>query len=82
MEKWQLQDAKNRFSEVVNKALKNGPQLVTRHGTESVVIVSVETFRRLSRPKTDLVSFFKQSPLYNIQIDLSRNKDKPREVVL
>ena len=82
MEKWQLQDAKNRFSEVVNKALKNGPQVVTRHGTESVVIVSVEEFRRLSRPKTDLVTFFKQSPLYNIQIDLSRNKDRPREVVL
>jgi antitoxin Phd len=82
MEKWQLQDAKNRFSEVVNKALTNGPQVVTRHGTESVVIVSVEEYRRLSRPKTDLVSFFKQSPLYNIQIDFSRNKDRPREVVL
>jgi antitoxin Phd len=82
MEKWQLQDAKNRFSEVVNKALNDGPQVVTRHGTESVVIVSIEEFRRLSRPKTDLVSFFKQSPWYNVQIDLSRDKDKPREVIL
>lgn len=82
MEKWQLQDAKNRFSEVVNKALKNGPQVVTRHGTESVVIISVAEYRRLSCPQTDLVSFFKQSPLYKIRIDLSRNKDRPREVVL
>jgi antitoxin Phd len=82
MEKWQLQDAKNRFSEVVNKALKDGPQVVTRHGTESVVIVSIEEFRRLSRPKTDLVSFFKQSPWYDVQIDLSRDKDTPREVIL
>lgn len=82
MEKWQLQDAKNRFSEMVNKALKNGPQMVTRHGVESVVIISVAEYRRLSRPKTDLVSFFKESPLYNIQIDLSRKKDRPREVVL
>jgi prevent-host-death family protein len=82
MEKWQLQDAKNRFSEMVNKALKNGPQVVTRHGVESVVIISVAEYRRLSRPKTDLVSFFKESPLYNIQIDLSRKKDRPREVVL
>jgi antitoxin Phd len=82
MEKWQLQDAKNRFSEVVNKAFKDGPQVVTRHGTESVVIVSIEEFRRLSRPKTDLVSFFKQSPWYDVQIDLSRDKDTPREVIL
>ena len=82
MEKWQLQDAKNRFSEMVNKALKNGPQVVTRHGVESVVIISVAEYRRLLRPKTNLVSFFKNSPLYNIEIDLSRNKDLPREVVL
>ncbi|WP_246803898.1 type II toxin-antitoxin system prevent-host-death family antitoxin [Desulfosarcina cetonica] len=61
--------------------MKNGPQLVTRHGADSVVIISVKEFRRLSAPKTDLVSFFKQSPLYDIQIDLSRNKDRPREVV-
>ena len=82
MEKWQLQDAKNRFSEMVNKALKNGPQVVTRHGVESVVIISVAEYRRLLRPKTNLVSFFKNSALYNIEIDLSRNKDLPREVVL
>jgi prevent-host-death family protein len=82
MEKWQLQDAKNRFSEIVNKALKNGPQVVTRHGVESVVIISVAEYRRLSRPKSDLVSFFKESPLYNIQIDSSRKKDRFREVVL
>lgn len=79
---WQLQDAKNRFSEVVKKALKNGPQVITRHGTESVVIISIEEYRRLSHPDTDLVSFFKQSPLFNSGIDLSRIKDRPREVVL
>lgn len=82
MEKWQIQDAKNRFSEMVNKALKNGPQLVTRHGVESVVIISVAEYQRLLRPKTDLVSFFKESPLHNMQIDLSRKKDRPREADL
>jgi prevent-host-death family protein len=82
MEKWQIQDAKNRFSEMVNKALKNGPQVVTRHGVESVVIISVAEYRRLLRPNTDLVSFFKESPFYNMQIDLSRKKDRFREVVL
>lgn len=82
MQRWQLQEAKNRFSEVINKTLKEGPQMVTRHGIESVVIISVEEYRRLSRPKADLVSFFKASPLFDSQIDLSRSKDHPREVVI
>lgn len=80
MEKWQLQDAKNRFSEIVKKAVQNGPQMVTRHGTDTVVIMSVDEYCKLKRPKTDLVSFFKTSPLFNIEIDLARNKDYPREV--
>jgi antitoxin Phd len=80
MQKWQLQDAKNRFSEVVNNALNNGPQIVTRRGIESVVIISVDDYRRMSRPKTDLISFFRKSPLFSIQMDFSRQKDQPREV--
>ena len=80
MEKWQLQDAKNRFSEIVKKAVQNGPQMVTRHGTDTVVIMSVEEYSKLKRPKTNLVSFFKTSPLFNMKIDLARKKDYPREV--
>jgi prevent-host-death family protein len=82
MDKWQLQDAKNRFSEVVKKAQQNGPQIVTRHGIEAVVVISVDEYRRLLQPQTDLLSFFRKSPLYDIQIDLSRQKDQPREVVI
>lgn len=44
---WQLQEAKNRFSEVVKKALAEGPQIVTRHGEEIVVIVSKAEYNRL-----------------------------------
>lgn len=80
MEKWQLQDAKNRFSEVVKKARESGPRIVTRRGTETVVVISIEEYRRLTRPKTNLVSFFKESPLFDSGIDLSRNKDLSREV--
>ena len=46
---WQLQDAKNRFSEVVERALNEGPQLVTRRGREVVIVMSVEAFRKLTR---------------------------------
>ena len=71
METWQLQDAKNRFSELVKKALADGPQIVTKRGVESVVVLSVKDYRKLKQPKTDLVAFFRQSPLREVDIDLS-----------
>ncbi len=48
---WQLQEAKNRFSEVVNRALKDGAQTITRHGKPVVVVISQEEFRRLAPPE-------------------------------
>ena len=48
MHAWQLQEAKSRFSELVELVLKEGPQLVTRRGEEAVVILSAKDYRRLS----------------------------------
>jgi prevent-host-death family protein len=53
--KWQLQDAKNRFSELVEKAITLGPQTVTKRGKETVVVLSVEEYKKLTKPKFDLV---------------------------
>ncbi len=82
MEHWQLQEAKNRFSEVVKKAVVNGPQIVTKRGIETVVVISVDEYRKLTKPKTTLTDFFKKSPLKNSKIDLERIKEYPREVDL
>lgn len=83
MEKnWQLQDAKNRFSELVEKAIKLGPQMVTKRGVKTVVVLSFDEYQKLTKPKTDLIDFFKTSPLYGVELDLERNKDLPREVEL
>lgn len=46
---WQLQDAKARFSEFLDAALENGPQVVTRRGVEAAVLVPVEEWRRLQQ---------------------------------
>jgi len=46
---WQLQDAKARFSELIDKATSEGPQIVTRRGKEEAVVVSVAAFRDLER---------------------------------
>ena len=79
---WQLQEAKNKFSNLVDKAHHDGPQFVTKHGKESVVIIAIEDYQKLNKPKTDLVSFLKKSPLSGIDIDLARNKSPARDVEL
>jgi antitoxin Phd len=49
MASWQLQDAKARFSEFLNAALEKGPQIVTRRGVETAVLVPIEDWRRLQQ---------------------------------
>jgi prevent-host-death family protein len=85
MASWALQDAKGHFSEVVERARRDGPQIVTRHGEEAVVIVSAEQFRQLTRRggADDLVGFFAHSPLAELKPEwLTRDRDKGREVAL
>ena len=82
MQTWQLHQAKNRFSEVVDNAIHKGPQVITRHGEETAVLLSVEEYRKLQRPKTSLVEFFRASPLVGVELDLERSDDPGREVDL
>ncbi len=77
MKKWQIQEAKAKFSEVVNAAQSEGPQFITRHGQPTAVILSQEEYDRL-KPKNSLVDFFKNSPLYDEELDLTRSKDTGR----
>ena len=49
MRQWQVQDAKARFSELLEASLKEGPQLVTKRGVEAAVLVPVQEWRRLQR---------------------------------
>lgn len=79
---WQLQEAKNRFSEVVKKALTEGPQTVTRHGEEIVVILSKTEYNRLKKSQSGLVEFFRQSPLVGVHLNLERDPSLPRDVDL
>jgi antitoxin Phd len=73
---WQLQDAKARFSELVQKALDEGPQTITRRGKDSVVLVSGDEYRRLKRKGTDLVSFLRSAP--PVELDIDRSADAGR----
>jgi prevent-host-death family protein len=79
---WALQDAKNRFSELVEQALHDGPQIVTRRGKDTVVILSVEAFQKLTAKQESLVTFLRNSPLAGVELDLERQPDYGREVPL
>jgi prevent-host-death family protein len=83
--KWQLQQAKNRLSEVVDLALEEGPQTVTRHGKEVVVVVAKAEFdRRRTRrgPRGTVLSFLRGLSFKNAGLDLSRSKDLDRDLEL
>jgi antitoxin Phd len=81
MEKaWQLQTAKNKFSEVVEQAMQNGPQTITRRGKKTAVVLSFADYQRLKNRRFGLVDFFRHSPLAGISFD--RAKDLPRHIDL
>jgi prevent-host-death family protein len=75
---WQLQEAKNRFSEVVEEAISHGPQVVTRRGVEAVIVLSYDEYRKLLASQKKLSEFFRQSPLVGINVDLRRDKSDAR----
>ena len=85
---WQLQEAKQRFSELVRRAEREGPQVVTRHGEEVVVVVPAEEWRRMSErdggeKKMDFKEFLMSAPEGLEMIIPERPRDDyPREVDL
>jgi prevent-host-death family protein len=82
--RWRLQDAKARFSEVVREAQQHGPQRVTLHGKDAVVIVGADEFDRLQRPVTgrDIVTALAGSPLADVKFDRQTTKSKVRNINL
>ncbi|MGH8363155.1 MAG: type II toxin-antitoxin system Phd/YefM family antitoxin [Gammaproteobacteria bacterium] len=79
---WQLQDAKNQLSKLVQLARRRGPQVITRHGKPEAVVVSVETYNQLTGREGSLLEFFRQSPFYGSDLKITRSKDTARDVRL
>jgi prevent-host-death family protein len=81
---WLLQDAKARFSELVRLVNSEGPQHVTVHGRDAVVVISVEEFRRLKGGATGqaLIDALQSSPYREIEIEIDRAIMPVRDVVL
>ncbi len=79
---WSVADAKAHLSEVIENALHDGPQTITRRGKKAVVVVSADEWEQRTRPKQSLVEFFRNSPLYGSGIDLERVHEYPRDIDL
>lgn len=81
---WLLHEAKARFSELVRRVHSEGPQHVTVHGREEVVVLSAEEFRRLKGDQTGeaLIAAMQASPHRDVDIAPSRARLPVRDVVL
>lgn len=79
---WSLANAKAHLSEVIDQAVSEGPQTITRRGRPTAVVVSAEEWERERRRKGTLSEFFRNSPLYGSGIDLERIHDERRDIDL
>ncbi|MBS1190938.1 MAG: hypothetical protein H6R10_2730 [Rhodocyclaceae bacterium] len=81
MQTWQMQAAKAHISEVVKRAQSQGPQEITLHGRPVAVVISRETYDRLSGAGDSLVEFMRRSPLHGQDdIEFERDRSDTREV--
>jgi prevent-host-death family protein len=79
---WTLADAKAHLSEVVESALRKGPQVITRHGRKVVVVVAAEEWERKTGRQGTLADFFAASPLRDSGLEIERPQDGPRHIDL
>lgn len=77
---WQLQDAKSKFSEVVDRALAQGVQIITRRGRKAVVVLPFAEYERLTRGGGSLAEYLLSSPLAGSELAIERDQDLPREI--
>lgn len=81
MHVWQLQQAKAKLTNLIKQAQLE-PQCISRHGINETVVISMEKYNELIGNKEDIVSFFRNSPLYDIDLDLKRDTSTIRDIDL
>ncbi|WP_239334689.1 type II toxin-antitoxin system Phd/YefM family antitoxin [Frankia sp. CiP3] len=86
---WQVQEAKQRFSEVLRAVRDDGPQTITRHGEEVAVVIDIAEYRRLTTPARNLTELLLGPPYFDddvvcvmADIETARKKDFPRDIDL
>lgn len=82
MKTWQLQEAKAKLSEIVNKVSEEHAQYITVRGKPMAVIISAKEYEELTIKKEPFVDFIRRSPLVGLELETKRNKSHTRKVML
>jgi prevent-host-death family protein len=82
MRNWQLQAAKARLSELVREAVRDGPQGITVHGRDEVVVLARTDYDRLVDRNQSFVEFMTASPLKGLPLDIERDRSPARDLDL
>lgn len=77
---WKLQDAKAKFSQVVENAMKKGPQVVTRRGQKAVIVLSIEAYEKMVSHRPSFKNFLLSCPKISQDFEFDRPKDLPRSI--
>ncbi|BAN33915.1 prevent-host-death protein [Sulfuricella denitrificans skB26] len=80
MQAWQLQEAKARLSEVIQKAINEGPQDISLRGRPAAMILSHADYEMLTRPKPSFTAFLRDSPLHGVELEWEPDTALTREV--
>jgi prevent-host-death family protein len=80
--RWQVQDAKQRFSEVLRAAESGEPQIVTKHGEEVAVLIDIAEYRRLRGETVGFMQYLQSGPVLDDELDVTRSDELPREIDL
>lgn len=81
MTRWQVQEAKARLSELLEKTQSEGPQVITRHGVDRAVVIDVETYEQLVGEKASLIAYLLSGPAFD-DFEIERSQELGREVDL
>ncbi|MDG4767717.1 type II toxin-antitoxin system Phd/YefM family antitoxin [Solwaraspora sp. WMMD406] len=79
---WQVQEAKQRFSEVLRAAERGEPQIVTKHGEEVAVVIDISEYRRLRGEQTSFMEYLRSNPDMDDDFEIERQQDLPRDIDL
>jgi prevent-host-death family protein len=77
---WTVAEAKAKFSEVIERAISDGPQTITRNGRTTAVVVGAEEWQRKTKRVGNLAEFFAESPLRESGLKIRRLKKRPRKI--
>lgn len=82
MQSWQVQEAKARFSELMRRAVADGPQTITVHGRRAAVVLSPDDYDRLKRPGLSQAEFLRASSRVGVDLNIERDRSPARDVEL